>query len=158
MSLLRASGAIFGFGILVLVLGLFVAPLVGASGSTAERTVALQDGDSDSIHQNLNVSASIDSSNNATFTVVDQETFNENTTSALSPGENETLRLSGADIAVNYDRYSDGGSYAVVTVEFPPTFQYSDGAQLFYEELGLLLSIVGGLIAISGLVMGVRAA
>lgn len=159
MSLLRASGAIFGFGILVLCLGLFVAPMVTASSTSAQDTVALTDGDSESVHQNLNVSASINSStNNATFTVTDQQTFNQNTTSELAPGENETLQLSGESITVTYDQFSSGNSYAVTTAEYPPTFQYSAGTAVFYENLGLLLSVVGALIAISGLVMGVKAA
>lgn len=157
MATFRAAGAIFGFGILVLCLGLFVAPLVTAGSGTAEQSVSLTDGESQELRQNLDVEASIDASNNATVTVVDTTTFNQNTTE-LSEGESGTVTISGEEIDVSYGGYIAGNDYAVLTFEYPATFGMEANTRLFYDNLGLLVSVIGLLICLTGVVMGVRLA
>ena len=158
MPTLRAAGAVFGFGILVIVLGLFVAPMVGATSANAQQSFAIQDGQSKGLHPNANISATIDNQNDAVVTITDTTTFAENSTSELDPGENDTITVSGSEFFVEYDDFSQGGEYGIFTVEYPSAFQYGDGVKLFINHTGLILTLLGMLIAIFGLVIGVRLA
>jgi hypothetical protein len=158
MPSVRAAGALFGFGILVLVVGLFIAPMITDTAARAEQTVAIQDGNSANLQQNLNISASIDNQNDATVTVTDLTTFEENSTAELDPGENETVRLAGEDILITYDQFSQGGDYGVFTVQYPAAFQYSENVQFFYDNLQILLVIIAFMFVLSGAVVGVRLA
>lgn len=156
MVTFKAAGSIFGFGILVLVIGLFVGPMVGATQTGATQSVSLSDGESQQIQQNIDVELSLDANNNATVTVVDTTTYNQNTTESLSEGETTTLTVSGEEIGVTYDLVT--AAYAVLSFDYPSTFGFEENSRVFYDNLGLLLSIVGMLFAMTGVVMGVRAA
>lgn len=158
MPTLRAAGAIFGFGILVIVLGLFVTPMVDATAANAQQSVAIQDGQTQGLHPNANISVTIDSQNDAVVTITDTTTFEENSTAELDPGQNETITVSGEEFFIEYDQFSQGGEYGVFTVEYPAAFQYGRASRLFIEHTGLILTLLGMLMALSGIVMGVRLA
>lgn len=156
MVTFKAAGAIFGFGILVLVIGLFVAPMVGATQTGAQQSVSLTDGESQTIQQNLDVEVDINSQDNIDVTVTDTTTFEQNTTEGMDVGENATMTLSGEEITVTYDIATS--DYVVLTFDYPSTFGFEENSRIFYDNLGLLLSIAGVMFSLTGVVMGVRVA
>lgn len=151
----RSAVAVFALGALILAVGVFVSPLIGSAESDAQTAVELSDNQSETVHQNLDVVAAINTtSGNATFTFTNSRTLDRNSTSVLQTGQSETLRLSGESITVNNSQFRDPTVVADVT--FPPTFGYDDSVKTFYDNLGLLLAFVGFFFVIGGLMMGVK--
>lgn len=154
MATPRTAGALFGFGILVLVIGLFLGPMATATTQDASTTVEVADGQNVDLNDRLSTEAAINATTeNATITVIDEDTLSRKNTTELSVGDSDTVKLEGENVTVTYKSYTGD---AVYSVDYPPTYGYADGPAKLFERLDLLLSFMGFLIAIGGLVLGVR--
>lgn len=146
----------FALGVLILAVGLFVAPLAGDTQTDARTVVELADGgDRVDVTQRLGANATInDTTRNATITVTNTQTFDSANTT-LQEGDNTTLTVQGENVSVSYETYNGN---AVVRFDYPPTYGYNDETKLFFENLGLLLTLIGFAIVVAVAFYGVRVA
>lgn len=155
MSTIKAAGALFGFGLLVLSVGLFIGPMAQSATTDAQTSEIVSDGETVQPHQNIEMTVTENGSALDVTLTDTREADRQNVT--LSEGENATVDLSGGEINVTYDMRFGNGEHVVV-LEFPPTFSYDDGTAAFYQNLDFLLVLIGFLFTISGLLWAVRLA
>lgn len=155
MSTIKAAGALFGFGLLVLAVGLFIGPMAQSSTTDAQTSEIVSDGETVEPHQNIEMTIA-ENGTALDVTLTDTREADRETVT-LPEGSNESVTLAGGTIDVEYDMRFGNGEHVVV-LTFPPTFSYDDGTAAFYESLDFLLVLIGFLFTISGLLWSVRLA
>lgn len=155
MSTIKAAGALFGFGLLVLAVGVFIGPMSQSAVSDAQTSEIVSDGETVQPHQNIEMAVT---ENGSALDVTLTDTREaDRATVTVAEGENSTVDLAGGTIDVEYDMRFGNGEHVVV-LTFPPTFSYDDGTAAFYDNLDFLLVLIGFLFAIGGLIWSVRLA
>lgn len=156
MASLRLGAAFFAFGMIVMVVALFLTPLIGTAATDAKASVSVADGESQQINDNLEIEVQIDNKDNVTITVRDLTNYEQNVSQNFAPGDNTTVTVSGEEIFFEYREYVDSNSEAVIDVTYPPTFGFGETTRLFYENLDTILSMVALIIMLAGIFLGVR--
>lgn len=143
-----------GIGLFVVALGVFVTPMIDATESDSQTAVTLADGQYEYATDLMRVEANVTQNNNATFEIRNERTQERNSTSEMTRGDREHVNVGGETVTVTYV-YHDGTN-AVAELQYPPTFGYSDSGKTFFDNLGIILALTGFMIAIGGVLLGLR--
>lgn len=131
--------AALGFTLLV-VLGVISIPIaVDSTESTSVETVTLSEEESSEINGAITVSVVDTSNSEANVTVVNQET-GEGITRVIQEDTTETFSFTEGDIQIT--AVDTTNRNAVLSVEYPNTFGYTENMSLITDNLALILIVM----------------
>lgn len=146
---------VIAIGLFALVVALFVPQLVDGTQDNTESTIEIENDTLYSETERLDISPTDVSSvgSNATIEVTNSQTLNASE-KLLNVSESKSYVLDSENVTVtlNSIRSDSTGQYVTVTVAYPTTFGFGEGAQLFFEQLEFIIVAVGFII-----VMGILA-
>jgi hypothetical protein len=143
-------------GILVLCVAVFVPTLVDGTQNDKTAIAEIEENSTFDYTDKLSVEAvSVSqSSSSATIEVRNSETF-ESSQKVLNASESKVYQVGGENVTATLEqlRFSTGGEYATVSVSYPPTFGFGDASKDFFENMEIVIVLVGFIIVLG--VLGV---
>lgn len=145
-------------GLLLLCVGLFLTPMIGATQEQAQNHYRVNQGDTVTVDDELELNVTQADVQNGTVTAQfrDLRDYSTNTTAKLNQSESGSVSLSSSTLTTT--NVGTDGDSIIVRVTYPPTFGMGDAATAFFENLGLILAMTGFAIVIMTMWMGVRQA
>lgn len=142
--------AVFGLGLLLLVVGIAFSGLITAASEETTTVHEIDDNSSEMITQYLEASVTTNATDeNATITIENTQTLNRSTSDPLTASNSTTLSPGGNNVTADYREYRGGA--AVFELTYPATAGYPAYTQPFYDNLGLLIAMLGAIITLGGI-------
>jgi hypothetical protein len=139
----KAIVGVFVLGAFALVAAGMLPGLQSATTDGVNETRTLEVGEPDTVQDKFILNATEVSVNgsNATVTVTDLESQERNTTT-LNVSQSETLEVGGESVDVSVEEVRSS-STTVVRASYSSLYGMDDGPRLVFENLGLLILMVG---------------
>lgn len=148
--------AVFALGVIGLAIGFLVPTLMGATQDDARATHQLYVNDSVELTDRLTVTLTDinETEHNATFKFLDETNY-QNSTVELTNYTSRDTTLSGNNLTVSVAGVTSVNDTVRTTIDYPPMFQWSDGARSFMSNIGLIIILIAGimLLAVFALIM-----
>lgn len=132
-------------GVLLLAAAFFAPTLISATNETTTSTVELQVDQTANQTEYLQTEAdAIDVGNNSTITVRNTNTLSsEQNTIDVADTQNYTVDGQDVNVTVDSTDTRNGTDYVIISVEYNPDFGWGSGASTVFDNLGLLIAVVG---------------
>lgn len=139
-------------GVFVLVVALLLPAVISAADSDQSKKVELTEGETIEVKNGLAITGDDinPSGDNATVTVFNQDTLN-GSTQQLNDTETKYFVVDGynTSVSANNTFLSDNSrKTSRLTIGYNPYFNWNGGATIFFQNLELLLVIVGGIMVL----------
>lgn len=136
---LKLPVAVVALGLFVMLIAFAIPPAITASTSTATDTFELDEGETTTVTNELDVT--LNESTGSTATVVFQDTETGVTESVtLNESETSTITLKGENVTVTLDESTQNS--AQITVDYSPRYGWDDGAKTVAGHLDVILALL----------------
>lgn len=143
-------------GVLVLSVALFIPTLVDGTQNENQDISEIENGTTYDVNEKLSVSVtSVNVSNNTSKVEVTNTDTLESSEKLLNVSKSKVYTIGGENVTAKLEglRESPRGEFATVTVTYPPTFGFGQASKTFFENVELMIVLVGFIIVLS--VLGV---
>lgn len=134
-------------GILALLIAVAVPASIAVINDPAQGTFDLDEGDTVTVTQTLDVIIEETTQTDATVTLRDSETLSSET-QTLSEGQTAEYTVDNESMNVTLRAAQGANANATVLVEYPRTYGWDSGAKTFIENMPFILVVVLGFVLI----------